>query len=321
MNIKKIGLSALAGSLAMFSANAVEVAVSGKTEITYSTKDLGSNGNPFGMGNPLTFSGSGDVNGMTATYTAVIQDGGQANSNTSETFASSSLMLDMGDMGTLGFDQGIGEFGVGTIDDKTPSAYEEVWDGLGGTKTGYVSQASSGFEYTNTSMDGVKVEIAYGTSQAANDDGGVGGAGSLRSSESIAIQYTGIEGANIFFGTGTVGESATTDTDVDTMGATYSMGAATVGLQRSTVDTAALAEHENTSYSISFAVNDDLSVSYAERTVDIGGNTVDEEQSGISVGYSMGGMTIKAHNNVVDNVAGAATNDLEHMEIAVSFAF
>ena len=29
MNIKKIGLSALAGSLAMFSANAVEVAVSG----------------------------------------------------------------------------------------------------------------------------------------------------------------------------------------------------------------------------------------------------------------------------------------------------
>ena len=38
MNIKKIGLSALAGSLAMFSANAVEVAVSGKTEITYAKK-------------------------------------------------------------------------------------------------------------------------------------------------------------------------------------------------------------------------------------------------------------------------------------------
>ena len=35
MNIKKIGLSALAGSLAMFSANAVELAVSGKTEVTY----------------------------------------------------------------------------------------------------------------------------------------------------------------------------------------------------------------------------------------------------------------------------------------------
>ena len=79
----------------------------------------------------ITFSGSGDVNGMTATYTAVLGDGGQANSNTSETFASSSLMLDMGDMGTIGFDQGVGEFGVSTIDDKTPYAYEEQWTYVG----------------------------------------------------------------------------------------------------------------------------------------------------------------------------------------------
>ena len=93
MNIKKIGLSALAGSLAVVSANAVELSVSGKTEVTYAKKDTGSNGNPFGMGNALTFSGSGDVNGMTATYTAVIGDGGQANSNTSETFASSSPLV------------------------------------------------------------------------------------------------------------------------------------------------------------------------------------------------------------------------------------
>ena len=47
-----------------------------------------------------------------------------------------------------------------------PTAVEEPWDGLGGTKNGYVSQASSGFEYTNTSVDGVKIEIGYGTSQA-----------------------------------------------------------------------------------------------------------------------------------------------------------
>jgi len=39
MNMKKIGLSALAGSLAMVSANAVELAVSGKTEVTYLSHD------------------------------------------------------------------------------------------------------------------------------------------------------------------------------------------------------------------------------------------------------------------------------------------
>ncbi len=38
-NMKKIGLSALAGSLVAFSANAVEVSVSGKTEVTYSGVD------------------------------------------------------------------------------------------------------------------------------------------------------------------------------------------------------------------------------------------------------------------------------------------
>ena len=109
MNIKKIGLSALAGSLAMVSANAVELAVSGKTEVTYMSKELASTGNPFGMGNAITFSGSGDVNGLgTATYTAVLGDQGQASTTTSETFASASLMLDMGDMGTVGFDQGVG---------------------------------------------------------------------------------------------------------------------------------------------------------------------------------------------------------------------
>ena len=37
-NLKKVGLSALAGSLVAFSANAVEVTVSGKTEVTTQVK-------------------------------------------------------------------------------------------------------------------------------------------------------------------------------------------------------------------------------------------------------------------------------------------
>ena len=63
MNIKKIGLSALAGSLAVVSANAVELTVTGKTEVTYVSNE-GSTGNPFGMGNSIGFTGTGDVNGM-----------------------------------------------------------------------------------------------------------------------------------------------------------------------------------------------------------------------------------------------------------------
>ncbi len=62
-NLKKVGLSALAGSLVAFSANAVEVTVTGKTEVTYSGTTDGVNGNKFGGGNAITFSGSGDMNG------------------------------------------------------------------------------------------------------------------------------------------------------------------------------------------------------------------------------------------------------------------
>ena len=314
-NFKKIGLTALAGSLIATTAMAGSLSVSGGAKASFTTKGGTSDpvtGNNWGMQKAMTFAGSGELeNGHSIALTHVMTAKGAQ--------SSSLLTYDMGDAGKIMLTEGAGGLGIAGIDDLMPTAVEEVWDGLGGTKNGYVSQASSGFEYTNTTIDGVKVEIGYGTSQAPSDDGGTAGAGSLRSSESIAIQYTGIEGANIFFGTGTKGESATTDTDVDTMGATYSMGAATVGIQVSTVDTAAAAEEENTAYSISFAVNDDLSVSYGESTVEVTGS-VDQELKGFSVGYSMGGLTLKAHANEGDNVGNTA-NNYKHTELSVSFAF
>ena len=63
----------------MVSANAVELAVSGKTEVTYLSHDSNTTtGNPFGFGNAISFSGSGDVNGMTGNYFAAIDDGGSS---------------------------------------------------------------------------------------------------------------------------------------------------------------------------------------------------------------------------------------------------
>jgi outer membrane protein OmpU len=314
-NFKKIGLTALAGSLIATTAMAGSLSVSGGAKLSHTTKGGTSDpatGNNWGMQKLISFTGGGELdNGHSVSLSHYMTaEGAQS---------SSILSYDMGDAGKISFTDAAGGIGIAGIDDLMPTAVEEVWDGLGGTKTGYVSQASSGFEYTNTSVDGVKVEVGYGTSQAANDDGGVSGTGATRSSESVAIQYTGIEGANIFFGTGTVGESATTDTDVDTMGIKYSMGAATVGIQVSKVDTAATAEEENTQYGISFAVNDDLSISYGESTVEVTGS-VDQEIKGFSVGYSMGGLTLQAHANEGDNIGNTA-NNFKHTELTVSFAF
>ena len=76
-----------------------------------------------------------------------------------------------------------------------------------------------------------------------------------------------------------------------------------------------------TMYSVAFAVNDNLSISYGNQETEKAGSTVDQKVTGFSVGYSMGGMTIKAHNNKGENIANQTANESEHTEIAVSFAF
>ena len=126
---KKVGISALAGSLAAFSAQAVEMSVAGSAKVTYYNNNTDEvTGNPFGMNTSLAFSGSGDVNGYETTLTIVNND---ANSGLS----SAALSVDMGDMGKITFDQGTGAGGLSTIDDKLPSAYEESWDSIDAAAT------------------------------------------------------------------------------------------------------------------------------------------------------------------------------------------
>src|SRR5210317_230827 len=145
-NFKKIGLTALAGSLAAASANAAEMSVSGATLLTYTSEDKTEvTGNPFGMKTNLAFSASGDVNGYTVSYLQVSKDQFAG-------VSSARLSVDMGVMGTLAFDQGSGS-GLATIDDKTPTAAEEIWDGLDGTTVGGLVGAAGNtgvFNYINT---------------------------------------------------------------------------------------------------------------------------------------------------------------------------
>ena len=90
------------------------MSVSGATLLTYTSEDDSEvTGNPFGMKTNLSFTASGDVNGYTVSYMQASQDQFAG-------MSSARLSIDMGDMGTLAFDQGSGS-GLGTIDDKTPT--------------------------------------------------------------------------------------------------------------------------------------------------------------------------------------------------------
>jgi outer membrane protein OmpU len=285
-------------------------------------EDSHADGNRFGLQKSIGFTGSGELdNGHTVSLSHYMA--------TTGALSSTILTYDMGDMGKLTYHETSAAMGIEKIDDLMPTADEEIWNGLdtGGTTNetpvGRVSHGGTGFNYTYSAMDGVRIDVGYApkTVGGANDDGVNGGEGANRSSSSIAIQYTGIEGANIFLGTGTAGAGAT-DSDLDTYGFTYAMGPITVGAQHSEIDyTTASSDLEKDAIGIAFAVNDNLSISYGQSETEKDGSTVDQEMSGFSVGYSMGGITIKAHSNSGEKLDNTAANESEHTEIAVSFAF
>ena len=329
-NLKKIGLSALAGSLVAFSAQAGSLDVSGGAKFTYTgdtgAQDAEADGNRFGMQHLMSFTGGGELdNGHTiALYHGMTSNGGKS---------SSSLTYDMGAMGALTYNQTSGDLGIGKIDDIMPTADEEVWNGLsavadsGATAiapNGRVDSGTTGFNYAY-SMGTTSINVGYGvkTTGNATDDGGNSGTGAVESATSIAVSMTPIDGLRIVAGTGEKGATDATSNDHTTYGFTYAFGPLTVGAQQSEIDFAATgtADLETDMYGVSFAVNDDLSISYGSQETTADGDSDKQKVTGVSVGYSMGSMTIKAHKNKAENIQQVANVESEHTEVAISFAF
>jgi len=330
-NLKKIGISALAGSLAAFSANAVEMSVAGSAKVTYMSQNSDeTTGNPFGMNTSLSFSGSGDVNGYA---TSLVITNNDANSGLS----SAAISVDMGDMGTVHFDQGVGKGGLSTIDDMMPTAYEESWDGMDAAATtsgnGLVGLGNSGvFVYENT-FDGTKFSGSFGKgSQAANSDDASSATGAGSSWDFALTNSSLMDGVNVGAGYGQINNgngdeklgSSDTDTHM-TAFVTYAMGPVTVGYQQTVREdnTQAGIDEEATSMGVAINLMDGVSVSYNDREIDFrnaSAANVTEDATGIALAYTMGSAAIKVQHNETDNNDGGTTSD-ERTEIALSLAF
>ena len=331
-NFKKIGLSALAGSLAAVSANAAEMSVAGSAAVTYNNGHSSEvTGNPYGMNTSLAFTGSGDVNGYETSLTVVAADsfGGMS---------SAALTVDMGDMGKITFDQGVGVGGISTIDDKTPSAYEEVWDNLDAVTTdenGLVGGGNNGvFVYSNTVMGSAfSAQVGKGGS-AATANGGVSGGATSGTSWDFAITNSDLaEGLTVGAGYGLIANAnqdtagGGDDTDEHMTGFfTYTMGGISVGYQMSqiTANTDGGTSQEATGWSIAANIMDGLSVSYGEREVEnqkASAAHVTEDQEGIAVAYTMGSAKISFQNNEVSNNGGTVGTSDENTEINLALSF
>ena len=325
-NFKKIGVSALAGSLAVVSANAAEVSVTGSLAVTYTNQDnTETTGNPFGMDNEFNFNISGEMdNGMSVSY--FMGMGEQAGG-----MDSAKLSVNMGDLGTIAFDQGSGS-GLANYDDMTPKANEEVWDGLDTTASGLSGRlGSSGrIQYTN-SAGGVSIDAAYGPGSSTNNaDGAASGSGE-GGGYSVAFVVSGdtvgVDGLTFGGGYGeTEAGAGNSDKEDTSIFATYAMGAVTVGFQRNDLTGGAAGATEQTAdlYSIAFNVNESLAVSYGEKNTDFettGSATVEEEVDGIGISYTMGSMKIAGNRNEGKKLGGTATAEDVDTEIKLSFAF
>jgi outer membrane protein OmpU len=315
--LKKIGLTALAGSLVATSAIAGEMAVGGSAKATYTSKPGVVTGNSMGMNKLLTFSGSGDLD---SGHSISVYFG---NNGTSQ--SSASMSYDMGDMGKLTLDNGVGGHGIGSIDDVTPTANEEIWDNIshGTGHDGYrVGIGNAGALAYTSSFGGATVSVDVLKQGGGSLEDGATGAGGSGSSKSIAVSYALADGLSVGAGAGSVGTAdAGTDSDQETVYVKYAAGAVTAGVQMSQEETSGVYDWDTFQWGISFNVSDNIALGYGQRTVDRTDTNIDQEDSGFSASYTMGSMSITGNLNKSDDMHGSSGSDKETTEIAVSFAF
>ena len=357
-NFKKIGLTALAGSLVTLgSAVAGEMSVSGSINTTLKFgKGGGNTSRGLGTDKDVTFSGGGELdNGTTFSMSTTVADNYELSASTTTITTPSYGSF------TMGSSTGSASY---MYDEEVPVAYEQMSDGIdnpankvgdfmdnnsvmytsptfemmGASFTAHVGYAPQAADGSVTDGGQPTYNVTYGKGQEA---------GLTIAYEGLKLGFYGAEREN------RTPVIADVDSSRDEFNgawyAKYSMGPVSIGYSESyfdagvtraidTVDAAKTRRtaggiYEGEQMSIAFNVNDNMSISYttSENTYDSQDDAktaattdddIAQETDALQVAYSMGGMSIKAYNMEVTNPAhddNAA--DQSVTEIALGFAF
>ena len=331
MNIKKIGLTALAASLvSISSANAGEITASGAASMTvenYSGENR-DGGVAYSMADSVTLSGSGELdNGITASVSFELDSDNPGTSS----YDNKSVTISSESFGTLTLAGHGGSSAVSAIDATAAGDIFDTFDTkVGGASASSAETATStgdaamlttaagnnSFMYTLPSLvDGLSVSASY-SPQGSNDE----------SSSAFAGTYTGVEGLSISYGVGdnNSNEGTALNADVTTMKASYAFGPVTVAYSDHEYDSATAArDQEVKSASISYTVSDAISISYGTETFDSGEQTTDAEFEKLSGSFTSGGMTVTLVSAEAQNISytTAAREDQDYWGLTVGFAF
>jgi outer membrane protein OmpU len=310
-NMKKIGLTALAASLVSVSANAVDI--SGGASLSYNGGNGGATGNPWSMNDSLVFTWGGEMdNGMTVDMNFKLDNSDGA---ASKVLDNRSLALGLNGGGTLTFWGAAGSGVVGSFDDMMPTAYEESWYSADSPNQGH--STSNMFYYSNA-LDAATVHASFTPASGGSD----------ASSLEIGAVVTAVENLELGFAIGEDNGSATA-VDNTIMYAKYTMGGATIGLQKNEADVATTGDEDFTAAAVSYAVSEDMSVSMGKSKLDYEAvGTKAQEATGFSASYTMGSMTLAGTLNKIKNEGSASTgagntkkDSSDTFELNLAFAF
>ena len=162
-------------------------------------------------------------------------------------------------------------------------------------------------------MDGgitLSVEAARNTAAGGTDN-------------TYGITYTGVEGLTVGIAQ-CEDNSAAATLDLTSMYATYTFDAVSIGYATSESDSeTASADKDFSAYGISYAVSDNLSLSYNEIESEKSqeGTFVEQDMDSISISYTMGGMTIGIVDAEADNAAYTVGRTQSARSVSLSVAF
>ena len=321
MNIKKIGLTALAASLVSVSAHAGEMSVAGGASIGLKNTSKSSSGKSWTMGNQLTFTGSGELdNGMNVSLSFVLdQDDdttlGETAREENSPFDSHSVTVSSDTLGTLVFSGEGGSSAQSAID---TTAAGDAWNNGSGITAIRASEAgNNSLMYTLPNvMDDLTIKASY-------SPGSAGGP----SATAWHVGYSGVEGLSLDYAVGQT-ETIGSEEEHTTMKASYAYSSFTVSYSNTenAKDAASGTDEEVSSWNVAYTVSDDLSIAYGTETIETEGKAVDEEVDKFNVSYTTGGVTLSASQFNASGVGNTTTEahntgDKDRWALSATFAF
>ena len=308
---KKIGLTALAGSLVATSAFAGGLSATGSASIGVSnitgTADP-STGKDWSMANSVTLAGSGELdNGMTVSMSFELDANVDAGTGTGP-FDNHSVSVSSDAMGTLKFSGHGGSSAQSAMD---TSAAGDIWNQtLGITGPTAAAAGNDSLYYTLPEvMDGLAITASMSPGRAAQE-----------THTSFGLVYTGYDGLTLKYGNGDSG-APSSETESTTMMASYAIGSLTASVSQTEADNTGAANRTLDAFQIAYTLTDDISLTYGNETFDLAGNATDEEVEAIGVSYTSGGMTISANQYEAKGAGNTAGAKSDKWSLSAAFAF